>query len=130
MKKKTRSVRIAKEDNTRAKKLFLVLVGVLIWMSGLAIAVIIRKLVEGTSLNVLSVFQLLIFLLLIIGLWALIKEKPPLHNFILIAAFINFIISILDTQYGFLQSAISILILYLGLRFPIDVKPTKRTLKK
>ena len=62
MKKKTRSVRIAKEDNTRAKKLFLILVGVLIWMSGLAIAVIIRKIIEGTSLNVLSVFQLLVLM--------------------------------------------------------------------
>ncbi len=133
MTKKKKTI-VRKEDNTRAQRLFLIFVGILIWFSVIGSAVYIRKLIENSIeiyLIITAILQFMITIMLILGIWGLINQKRPFHYFILIGTLLNIVFSIFEPIVNILQLSISILILYLGIRFPIsmDMKNNDRSLK-
>ncbi|MCY3411374.1 MAG: hypothetical protein INQ03_07035 [Candidatus Heimdallarchaeota archaeon] len=127
---KTKKKRIDKQDNSRAINTYMFLTGILIWMSIIASAVAIKSIISK-QYNLLAVsMQLLLTALLIIGLLALIYKKYPFHYLILVGAMINLVFSFFAAEPGVVQFAISFLILYLGIRFPVYTNKDKVTFKK
>lgn len=128
MVKKTKKQLIKRQDNTRAQRLFLIFVGLQIWMLVIGSAVYIRLYISGNKdILIPLILQLSITISLVGGLLALIKELRPYHNFILIGSFMNAIFSLFEPEINYLQLTFSVIILYLGLRFPISVMKKNET---
>ena len=115
--------------------MFLILVGLLTWMMLISVIGIISSLinhVESFDLF-LSIVFITIFAFLVLGITAVVKQFPPFHYLIIIAAGMNFVISFpgLDKspEYSFIHFPVSLLIIYLGLRFPIPMDIEKSLLK-
>jgi hypothetical protein len=122
-------VLVPKSENTRAQRIYLIAIGLLIWANGLAVAGIIYQTIKGIEYNLLvAILFITVFVCFVVGLWAILNVHPPLHYLISVGAIINLVISIGASSYGLTQGLISVLILYIGIRFPIRFELEKKTL--
>ncbi|MHA2101467.1 MAG: hypothetical protein ACW99A_22660 [Candidatus Kariarchaeaceae archaeon] len=131
-KSKTVRVLVPRSDNPRAQRAYLVIIGIMLWASGLGFLLVIYGLYEesiGIDPIVAALF-VTIFASFAIGMYGILKVKPPLHYFVHFGAVINLIISFFAGAFGYLLGIGSILLLYIGLRFPIRFEWEKRRLTK
>ncbi len=129
MKKKTKMVLVPRSENTRAQKVYLVVIGLLIWFNAISVAVIIARLVSSKQVNFLSSLLItLVFLCLVVGLWAIINVHPLLHYLVTLGAIINVTITLIGPLID-PQGIMSALLIYIGVRFPIRFEMEKVTLK-
>ena len=129
MKKKTKMILVPRSDNTRAQKVYLVVIGLLIWFNSISVAVIIARLVSNKHLDFIgSLLVTLVFLCLVVGLWAILNVHPPLHYLVTLGAIINVTITLIGPLID-PQGIMSALLIYIGVRFPIRFEMEKVTLK-
>ena len=129
MKKKTKMVLVPRSDNTRAQKVYLVVIGLLLWINGLIIAAQIARMIYNKHVDSLAFILIsLVFLCLAIGIWAIINVHPPLHYLVTVGAILNVTISLIGPIID-PQGIMSALLIYIGVRFPIRFEMEKVTLK-
>ena len=129
--KKTKKVLVPRSENTRAQRTYLLLIGLMIWAGTISVAGIIKLLyVHGPLDPLAAMLELIIYFCFIVGLIGILKVKPPLHYLIPVGAAINLIPSYFAGQYGYALGMISVLILYIAIRFPIHFEWEKRILEK
>ncbi|MHA2169654.1 MAG: hypothetical protein ACXAB7_07140 [Candidatus Kariarchaeaceae archaeon] len=129
MKKKTKMVLVPRSENTRAQKVYLVVIGLLIWINGIIIIAQIARIVSNKQVDSLA-FSLvtLVLLCFVIGIWAIINVHPPLHYLVTLGAIINLIITLIGPLID-PQGIMSALLIYIGVRFPIRFEMEKVMLK-
>ncbi|MFV2014596.1 MAG: hypothetical protein ACC656_04170 [Candidatus Heimdallarchaeota archaeon] len=135
-KSKTIKVLVPRSDNPRAQRLYLIIIGIMIWAATIRVLLVISQfyklfiggeyiidpIVSALEISILSGFA--------VGLYGILKTKPPLHYFIHYAAVVNLIISYSAGVFGYLLGMASVLLIYIGLRFPIRFEWEKRRLVK
>ncbi len=130
MTKKTKKIIVPKSENTRAQRAYLLLIGLLIWFNGITVLAMLARIITGKDVDPLSsLLFTTVFLCLIIGLWAIFYIHPPLHYLIIVGALTNLIISFYAGAIGYIQGLMSIVIIYIGIRFPIKFEITSKILK-
>ncbi len=132
-KTKTIKVLVPRSDNPRAQRTYLIVIGIMLWAASLRFLLILSDVLGLNDVDLIpyiSVLEVSIFASLAIGLYGILKTKPPLHYFIHYAAVVNLFLSYFAGLYGYLLGVMSILLLYIGFRFPIRFELEKRRLTK
>lgn len=128
-----RSERIKKRQmqQNKIRRIYNLLVGLLIFASLISSIGGVYLIISGQDYNLfIVVVQIIVFLCFSLGTVALFKINPPFHHLIHIGALINGFLSFFEDVTGLIQLIFSILILYLGLRFPPDLVLAKKLLAK
>ncbi len=114
------------------QNIMLILAGLITWFSLISSIGGIYLIISKQSYSLFFIIlEILIFLLFLFGLIATFKLYPPFHYLILIGALVNLIFSYITiSSGGFLQMMLSLLIIYLFLRFPINFEYNPKALKK
>ena len=118
--------KLSRDENYAPRRLFIFLGFLLTFMNGISFLGTIYWIVNGIEFDplVAGIF-VIIFLGYLIGMIGIFKPLPPLHYGVLIASAINLVVSIIlilsGNDEGYLQGLASFLILYLGLRFPLNL---------
>ena len=121
-------------DETTPRNLFMFLSFVMTFISGIGAAGAIYWFVNGVDFDrIIGIMYILLFIGYAAGLVGIFKPQPPLHYGILISSLINLGMSIVIVFFahnstGLLQGSISFLLLYLGLRFPLQFANGRITL--
>lgn len=127
--------RVDPEDNSRARKLILLIAGILLWFNGLSTAALINEIViEGSELNRLAtLLTLVIFICFLVGMISIFYPFPEGHYLIYLGAIINLIFSLIlwlnGNSAAYLQGMLSFLLLYLGFRFPLKFEQSQYVLR-
>ena len=119
------------ETNPRAKSIFNGAVLILIIFNLIASIGFIYQINTNREFALsegIIIITILIFLS--IGFWAFHNNKAPFHYMIFIGAGINVIFSFLQGEFGMFQLLLSLLIIYLGIRYPKDIRIENHLLKK
>ena len=133
-KSKTVKVLVPRSDNPRAQRTYLIIIGIMLWAGAIRVLLVISQLYnlfigDEFQINpIVSALEISLFAALALGLYGIIKVKPPLHYFIHYAAVVNLFLSYSAGAFGYLLGILSILLLYIGLRFPIRFECEKRLL--
>ncbi len=128
-----RSEKIKKREiqQRKIRRIYTMLVGLLIFFSLISsIGGVYLIITRQDHVLFLIIVQIIVFICLSLGLWALLKINPPYHHLMHVGALINGVLSFFQGESGFVQLIISALILYLGLRFPPDLVHAKKILAK
>lgn len=129
--KRSEKIKQKQQQENKIRRIYNMLVGLLIFASVISSIGGVYLIISGQEYNLFFVIvQIIIFLCFSLGMVALFKINPPFHHLIHVGALINGILSFYTGFYGYLQLIFSILILYLGLRFPPDLIHAKTLLKK
>jgi len=127
MKVMTKKSKNSSQPNYKANRLFMFLSFLMAIISSFGVIDFVVRIftVPPSEYSVLvGLFYIIIFLGYLIGVFGIFKPLPPLHYGVIIASAINLVISLIiiisGSGTGLLQGALSFLILYLGLRFPIN----------
>lgn len=135
--KKTKTVKVLvpRSDNPRAQRTYLIVIAIMLWAASLRFLLILSVVLDINQLKdpldpIVTALELSIFAGLVIGLYGILKTKPPLHYFIHYSAVVNLFLSYFAGGFGYLLGILSVLLLYIGLRFPIRFEWEKRRLSK
>lgn len=133
-KTKTIKVLVPRSDNPRAQRTYLIIIGILLWASSIRFLLILSVIsgynTESNLDPIVVSLELSLFASLVIGLYGILKTKPPLHHFIHFAACVNLFISYFQGSFGYVFGLMSAMLLYIGIRFPIRFELEKRRLTK
>ena len=108
----------------------------MLWAGALRVLLVIRELYnlsigDDFTINpIVAALEVSLFTALSLGLYGILKVKPPLHYFVHYAAVVNLFLSYSAGTFGYLLGIASLLLLYIGLRFPIRFEWEKRKLGK
>lgn len=137
-KKRTVKVLVPRSDNARAQRIYLITIGLLIWANSIPIIAIIiqigKRLIdpEGSHTDldpIAAVLFITVFVSLVVGLTAILKIHPPFHYLVSFGAAVNLVVSFFAGPYGYIQGLASVVLLYIGIRFPITFEYEKKILK-
>ncbi|OLS27158.1 MAG: hypothetical protein HeimC2_12680 [Candidatus Heimdallarchaeota archaeon LC_2] len=132
---KTVKVLVPRSDNPRAQRTYLIVIAIMLWAATLRFLLILSVFLDLNQQKepldpIVTALDLSIFVGLAIGLYGILKTKPPLHYFIHYSAVVNLFLSYFAGGFGYLLGILSVLLLYIGLRFPIRFEWEKRRLSK
>ncbi len=132
---KTGKVLVPRSDNPRAQRTYLIVIAIMLWAASLRFLLILSVVLDINQLKdpldpIVTALELSIFAGFAIGLYGILKTKPPLHYFIHYSAVVNLFLSYFAGGFGYLLGILSVLLLYIGLRFPIRFEWEKRRLSK
>ena len=106
----------------------------MLWAGALRVLLVIGQLYNlsiGKEFQIdpiVASLEISLFASLSLGLYGIVKVKPPLHYFIHYAALVNLFLSYSAGTFGYLLGILSLLLIYIGLRFPIRFEWEKRRL--
>lgn len=135
-KSKTIKVLVPRSDNPRAQRAYLIIIGIMIWAASLRVLLIISKIYDYSIGKkfllspIVSALEITLLAGLVLGMYGILKTKPPLHYFVHYAAVVNLFLSYSAGAFGYLLGIASLLLLYIGIRFPIRFEWEKRRLGK
>lgn len=132
---RTRTRKVRPRDNPRAKRIFYIAVAFLLWAQIIAVAAVIDQVIRKgiSSVNWPAVtLEFTIFISFAVGTYAIWAARPPFHYFVFFGAVLNIIFSLILMYAGsastaFLQFLVSLLVLYLGLRYPVEFSQDEAT---
>lgn len=137
---KTVKVLVPRSDNTRAQRVNLILIGIMLWLGGIRSLLVIQQLVyrlidnpDKHKLDPVSAgLEIAIFVGYVIGLYGILKVSPPLHYFVIFSAILSLTVSLILTyfnEYPSVDLFFAAPILYINLRFPIRFEYEKQKLE-